>query len=95
MKYMSAGIETRARMEEGSTIYLDIRTATISNVVVEAIEKLGGFGARIVVGHNGLYTTDEDPKIDKKILDIVQTCAGQGIIWHPGKKQWVQAITKY
>jgi hypothetical protein len=93
-KTLSDDIENCARMDSGSTIYLDIQTLTIPAVVIEAIKKLGGFGAGIVVSHNGLYTNDTNSKIDEKLLNFVQKAARSGVVWHPREEIWVQAVTK-
>ena len=91
---LAADIENCARMDGSSTIYLEVSTFSIPKVVIEAIQKLKGFGAGIVVSHNGLYTADTDSKIDESLLDAVQKSARSGIIWHPKEEKWVQAVTK-
>ena len=91
---LAADIENCARMDSGSTIYLEVETVSIPKVVIEAIQKLKGFGAGIVVSHNNLFTADTDSKIDGNLLDAVQKSARKGIIWHPKEEKWVQAVTK-
>lgn len=91
---ISGKIESCARIHESSTIHLNIKTNLIPVEVVEAIKKLNGFGAGIVVTHGGQSTADESSSIDPVLLDAVERAARHGQVWHPQKGAFVHTRPK-